>query len=107
MLPFHRFSTVVNEFLFILCLYNGVFSYQTIRRRITAQSAYTASDKLQEEAVVSDLILTYFKDYHATAFEWLTDSISNRTHDSWSLGRDLKPDLPQTRHRYPFDCGIR
>ena len=48
----HRFSTVVNEFLFTLCLFNGVLSYHTIYRRITAQSAYTESDRLQEEAVV-------------------------------------------------------
>jgi hypothetical protein len=35
-----------------------------------------------------------FKDYHATDFEGLTNSISNRTHDSWSLGRDLNPGPP-------------
>jgi hypothetical protein len=35
-----------------------------------------------------------FKDYHATDFAGLTNTISNRTHDSWSLGRDLKPGPP-------------
>jgi hypothetical protein len=89
----HRFSPVVNEFLFILCLFDGVFSYQTIRRRNAAQSAYTESDRLQEEAVVP-VDWPYLKDYHATDFEGLKNRIRNRTHDRWSLGRDSSPGPP-------------
>ena len=40
------------EWIPIYSLFKGVFSYQTIPRRITAQSAYTESDGLQEEPVV-------------------------------------------------------
>ena len=98
----HRFSSVVNEFLFILCLPNGVFSYQTTRtsshyRPISVQQIWQTAGGSSR-----DLILTYFKDYHATVFEGLTNSIRNRTHDRWSPGRDLNPGPPTNAAMLPI-----